>query len=302
MSLVTRVPWLAGPAAYGVHIGRGAYVDALHIRILSDAFRRCALTPAGRLMIIAPPRHGKSSLASHAGPAWYISLFPERRVLFGSFAADFASSWGEKVRNSVQEYGGPLGIQLGGRKAREFWNTNHGGGMRTVGVGGGVAGQGGHLLVMDDTVASMQEALSKTVQDSTWQWWMADFSTRKDDPSASIVAIGTRWSERDLLGRLISAYEEGPGAEGYENWEILYLPAIYDAFDWTGRRPYEDPMGRQIGEALWDKWPLEFLERERAAKPWQFAALFQGRPQPLEGGLFKQNMWNYWAVETEDVA
>ena len=297
LELALKAPWLSGPCAYGVHANPTGYQAPAHVRLISDAFRRCAMTRAGRLMVIAPPRHGKSTTCSHYGPAWYLGVHPQRRVIFGSHTAHFAGTWGEKVRKSVDEHGAISGARLGDRRAMQDWITTLGGGMRSVGArkGAGATGLGAHLIVMDDSVASQQDALSETVQQGTWEWWQADFSTRKESPDTSIVVIGTRWSERDLLGRLLAAREEGPRAEGYEPWEILYLPAIYDGLDWTGERPHVDPLGRDIGEALWpERWPVEYLKAEEKRKPWWYAALFQGRPQPLEGGLLKQTWWNYW--------
>jgi hypothetical protein len=58
-NFVFEAPWLASPVAYGVHVGRGGYQAHPHVRLISDAFARCARTPGGRLMIISPPRHGK---------------------------------------------------------------------------------------------------------------------------------------------------------------------------------------------------------------------------------------------------
>lgn len=299
MNLAHTAPWLASPCAYGVHVSRGQYQAAPHVQLISDAFRRCALTPRGRLMIIAPPRHGKTTTASNYGPAWYLSLFPERRVLLGSHSADFSGTHGEHVRNLLIEHGSASGVSLDrGRKARQHWRATQGGGMRSVGRKG-VAGIGAHLLILDDTVAGQEEALSEKIQEDTWQWYLADFSTRRESPDTSMVVIGTRWSERDLLARLLNAYELGPEAEGYEPWEILYLPAICDGFDWTGLRPHKDLMGREVGEALWEeKWSIEHLRTEEKAKPWWFAALYQGRPQPLSGGLLKKEWPNYWRLES----
>lgn len=248
-------------------------------------------------MVITGPRHGKTTTCSLYGISWYLTHFPERSVIFGSHTSHFAGTWGQKVRDLISAFGSVNGARIGARRARQDWTTAQGGGMRSIGArkGSGATGLGGHLLVMDDSVASQQDALSKTVQDGTWNWWQADFSSRQTpDMRSSIVVIGTRWSERDLMGRLIAAYEEGPEAEGYEPWKILYLPAINDGLDWTGNRPYVDPMGRKIGQALWARWNESWLANEERRKPWWFAALFMGRPQPLEGGLLKQAWWNYW--------
>jgi hypothetical protein len=44
------------------------------------------------LLVSVPPRHGKSTLISHYLPAWYLGVFPERRVILTSYEAEFAGS------------------------------------------------------------------------------------------------------------------------------------------------------------------------------------------------------------------
>jgi predicted phage terminase large subunit-like protein len=65
-------------------------------------------------------------------------------------------------------------------------------------------------------------------------------------------------------------------------WEYLALPAICDE--------ERDPLGRAIGEALWpEHFPVNELpsvERGEISSR-SFAALYQQRPQPLEGSIFK---------------
>src|SRR5580704_15139047 len=50
------------------------------------------------LVIEAPPRHGKSELVSRYLPAWYLGVFPDRRVILTSYEADFAAHWGRQAR------------------------------------------------------------------------------------------------------------------------------------------------------------------------------------------------------------
>lgn len=301
MKLLERAPWLSSPAAYGVHAAPQAYLSVRHSLLISDAFRRTALKKAGRLLIIAPVRHGKSTAATHYGSSWLLTLMPHWNLLFGTYGANFAALWGERVRNTVAEMGASVGVRLGSRTARNEWSTRQGGGMRSVGVGQKIAGRGADLLLFDDLVGSAQEALSPVKQESIWQWWLGDFTSRRQSMDMPMIGIGARWAENDHMGRLLRAYEGGPGTEGYEPWEILYLPAIWDGMDWTGRRKCEDPLGREVGEALWpEKWSREWLDGIERSRPWWFASQYQGRPLPLEGGVFKTSMWPYWRAPGDE--
>jgi hypothetical protein len=66
-------------------------------------------------MVFMPPRHGKSELDSRYFPAWFLGLFPDRRVILASYEASFAASWGRKARDVLEEHGAGL---FGGVKVR----------------------------------------------------------------------------------------------------------------------------------------------------------------------------------------
>lgn len=294
-SLLERAPWLAGPVSLGVHAAPGKYIAAPVPLVIGNFFRRIALTPNGRGMVITMPRAGKSTTCSHYGNAWKILIAPEQNVMLLGYGSTFARRWGRMARETVKQHGRDARVSMSPLvTAQGEWQTSAGGGMKTVGVVGDATGRGAHLLVMDDPTRDARDALSKTKQDSLWDAWVATISTRLE-PGGSAIVVGTRWAEKDLIGRLLKAYEDGPDAEGYEPWEILYMPAIWDGKDWTGRRDYKDPLGREIGEALWpERFPIERLRAIEKRSPWWFAALYQGRPQPAEGGIFQAKWFNYW--------
>ncbi len=58
------------------------------------------------------------------------------------------------------------------------WETASGGGLRAVGVGGGVTGFGAGLIIIDDPVKSRAEAESQTYRDNIWDWFNDDLYTR----------------------------------------------------------------------------------------------------------------------------
>ena len=54
-----------------------------------------------RLMLLMPPRHGKSELASKSYPAWSIGRKPWKQFISGSASMPLAQDWGREVRNIV---------------------------------------------------------------------------------------------------------------------------------------------------------------------------------------------------------
>lgn len=264
------------------------YLDTLLVELAARSLQKEGYIG---LIVEEPPRHGKSELCSHYFPAWYLGAFPDHRVILTSYESTFADSWGRKVRNTLEEYGKEFyGIEVDPRSsAASRWDIKgHAGGMITAGVGGAITGRGGNLLIVDDPVKDMATAQSEVFRQKHWEWYGSTFRTRWE-PDGIILLIGTRWHEDDLLGRVIRAMKEDGGEFGDEFSEDRFfrvrLPAICEPPD--DEYPEPDPLGRTPGEALWpERFPVPALAPQQR-KVYVWAALYQQRPAPLEGGLFK---------------
>jgi predicted phage terminase large subunit-like protein len=238
-------------------------------------------------MIIMPPQHGKSELTSAAFPAWYLGSEPEHRVLFGSYEAKFAATWGEKARDIFAEHAPSLfGYSVRERAASTSrWNIKgHRGGMSTAGVGGSFTGKGADLFIVDDPIKNDEQAFSQTYRDSLWNWYRSTVLTRLSK-NASVILIQTRWHEDDLAGRLLAAAAKGEG----DQWEVIHLPALAQEDDELGRKP-----GEALCPALHDEEQL--LGLHRAMGSYWFSAMYQGEPAPAEGGTFKRAWLRYFDI------
>jgi predicted phage terminase large subunit-like protein len=246
-----------------------------HLGILSRRLHHAAITPGSRLIVTMPPRHGKSELISHWFPVWYLNTFPDRKVILTSYEADFAASWGRKVRNEVMEHADVLNVRVtDDSAAANRWDTTAGGGMITAGAGGPITGKGAHVLIIDDPIKNSEEANSPTVRQKIWDWWQSTAYTRLEPDGIAIVVM-TRWNEDDLVGRLLANEDAG------EPWQVLNLPAVAED---------DDAMGRAPGEALWPgRYTLARLEQiRRAVGQYVWTSLFQQRPKSPEGQYFKR--------------
>ena len=56
-----------------------------------------------RLMLFMPPRHGKSTLASIAFPAWHLGRHPEHEFISCSYSGSLAMNFSRKVRQLLRE-------------------------------------------------------------------------------------------------------------------------------------------------------------------------------------------------------
>ena len=254
----------------------GRWTPARHLLEVNRALVEVACGDLKRLMVFMPPRSGKSELGSRYFPAWVLGHFPDRRILFCAYGDVFARLWGRRVRNTVRE-ARQLGVfevdvSAESAAANEWEIAGHEGGMMTAGVGSGITGRGADHLLLDDPIKSREQADSATYRDRVWEWYHDDAYTRLE-PGGTVTLIQTRWHHDDLAGRLLA---QQPG-----EWTVISLSAIAEE---------GDPLGRQVGEALWpERFPIESLEQSKAVLgSYSFAALYQQRPTPREGGMFKR--------------
>ena len=290
-----RIAWRLSPALMAQHLTRGAFLIPRHIGLLDRILLRAATTPNQRTIVSMPPRHGKSHEVSRWFPVWYLSTFPDRRVGQASYGAELAIDFGRFIRDRVKEHAEQLGIEVDPESsAADRWDIirrkgnriiKTGGGLYAVGVGGGITGRGVHFLNIDDPVKGAAEAFSPAFREKVWNWWQSDVSTRLE-PGGSVVLTMTRWHDDDLAGRLLKRSRE----EGGEQWTEIRIPALCESED--------DPLGRQIGEALWpERYNAEWLEHLRRNKDlWVWSALYQQRPiSHVEGSGLSEADLHRWS-------
>jgi len=240
--------------------------DAPHLELIREKLMDVVEGRVKKLMIFTPPRHGKSQQNTISLPAWYLERWPERRVIIGAYNATLSEKFSRKARKLTR-------AKLSNdRTAVDDWETVAGGGLRAVGVGGGITGMGGNLILIDDPVKSREEANSPRYRDKCWDWYTDDLYTRLE-PGGAIVLTMTRWHDDDLAGRILAS-DDGP------NWEVITLPAL---------ATHNDLLGRAVGDALWpDRYDEAALAEIRSILgPNSFNALYQQNPIPDEGDFFK---------------
>lgn len=251
-----------------------AYKTARHHEEIAAHLEAVERGEIDRLMIIEPPRHGKSELASRRFPAWYLGKNPQSGMVAASYNSDLAMDFGREVRNVVA--GNDFqrvfkGLTLAqDSKATDRWHTDKGGSYVAAGVGTAVTGRDADVFLIDDPLKDREDAESQRMRDRLWNWYSSVVQSRL--PRA-IIVIQTRWHEDDLVGRLLADPMEAA------QWTVLHHPAI-DA----------------EGNALWpERYPLDRLERTRdSMRPRDWSALFQGQPAPEEGDFFQESWFRYY--------
>lgn len=231
-------------------------------------------------MLLLPPRHGKSELASKRFPALALGWRPDLQFISASATSGLAEDFGRDVRNIInsEDYKNLFpNTQLAeDSQAKGKWNTSAGGVYYAVGVGGAVIGRGADIFLIDDPYASMADAESETTRRNVLNWYTGTVYNRLQ-PGGAIVLINHRMHEDDLTGALLQQQSLGG-----DKWDVVELPAI-DA----------------EGQALWpDAYPIEALENiRRNTFPRYWSALYQQQPAPEEGEYFKRE-WFRWFDKT----
>jgi len=254
------------------------FVEGKHHKIYAEKLNRIANGELKRLIVNMPPRHTKSEFASHLFPAFYMGRHPKAKLIQTTHTGELAIRFGRKAKNMIEssEYEKVFpDVKLAAdSKAAGRWESNHGGEYFAAGVGGAITGRGADLLIIDDP-HSEQDALSPHVLESHYDWYTSGPRQRLQ-PGGAIVLVMTRWSIKDLTGKLLEAQGKD---DMTDQWEIVEFPAIIN----------EKPMWGNF-------WTMKGLLGVKASIPltkWQ--AQWMQQPTSEEGALIKREWWKKWS-------
>ena len=264
-----------------VHEMWPGFINGAHHKVMAKKFEDIANGKLKRLIINMPPRHTKSEFGSYMLPAWFLGRDPAKKIIQCSNTAELAVGFGRKVRNLVgsEQYAKifPNVNLRSDSKAAGRWSTNANGEYFAIGVGGTVTGKGADLLIIDDPHSEQEAAIAATnpeVYDKVYEWYSSGPRQRLQ-PGGAIIVIMTRWSKKDLTGRILKSAIEKDGDE----WETIDFPAIL-------------PSGKALWPQFWDIKELEVLREELPVSKWN--AQYQQQPTSEEGALVKREWWKVW--------
>jgi len=257
------------------------FIHGRHHERMAAAFQEVAEGKVKRLIINMPPRHTKSEFASYLLPAWFLGLFPGKKIIQTSHTAELAVGFGRKVRNLVdsdayKDIFPDVALQADS-KAAGRWATNYAGEYFAIGVGGAVTGKGADLLIIDDPHSEQEAALSEVnpeIYDKTYEWYTSGPRQRLQ-PGGAIVIVMTRWSKKDLTGQVLKAAAQRSG----EEWKVIEFPALL-------------PSGRPLWPEFWSLEELQALKTELPNSKWM--AQYQQQPTSDVSAIIKREWWKWW--------
>ena len=232
-----------------------------------------------RVLLSCPPRHGKSETVTKTLPSWFIGRNPDKNAILTAYNSDLAEKFNDANRQKTKEFGKEVfGIEVSDSQDNKtlYQIKNHRGGSMGVGFMGGITGNGGELIIIDDPTKNGEEANSETQRNRLWQTYLDSIYTRLQGKGNGLIVIQTRWHEDDLVGRLMKQ----------SGWYVINIPCVCD-------KTPDIHLHRQLGETLcpqlgFDARWAEETKQSLGLKVWE--ALYQGHPTIDGGEIFTRTM------------
>ncbi len=192
-------------------------------RAIKEKYKEGEYLVCKKLMLNVPPRHGKSYIMS-LFTQWMLGKDNENSVITVAYNETLATRFSSNVRDGIDATKLDDKINI---FSDVFPKTKikHGDGSKQIwslegrffnylgtGFGGTITGIGCRIGIIDDPVKNAEEAFNDRVLENQWAWYTDTFLSRIEEGGIQIV-IMTRWSTKDLCGKLLSSEE---GAEWFE--------------------------------------------------------------------------------------
>jgi predicted phage terminase large subunit-like protein len=291
------------------------FVDNWHLEAVCDHLQACTEGDIQNLIINIPPRHLKSQATQVYWPAWVWAKHPQVKFLCVAYNKNLVARDARKCRNILmsQWYQDRWGnkFQLSEDQNVKYHYENTAGGVRMIGsFEGGVTGEGGDYLVVDDPT-QLEDAHNVNALKHAQEIWDGTLATRVNNPVTAVrVIIMQRLNDADLTGHIM-ANEHG--------WVHLYLPAkfepkrrtitykTHDLEPGTNKpkidaEPFFVDPRKYEGELLHpQRFPENEIAKLEAKGDLYFAGQQQQRPVVAAGKVFKRVWFKHYQSLPRDI-
>ncbi len=227
-----------------------------------------------KVIIIAPPGSGKTTLVGVGLVAWMIGRYPERH--YGLFVYADKPAWERSLAvRKLIEFDKPYHFAFPHIKPdftawdkstfriqRQNMADPHPT-LRAGGTGSSVVSYRINGLIIDDPM-SQRTAATSELREKTFKNYEEAIETRLTTDAWQFW-IGTRWSDDDFIGRMLERKDHG-------GFEVTHVKAILDN-----------------GTSYWpSEYPIDKLNELKEAKPATFHIQYQGDTTGGETQIIKQ--------------
>ena len=220
-----------------------------------------------RLAISLPPRSGKSETLCRFA-AFMLEKHTEINLLCAGYNQTISRRFSRKTRTILNER---VGLSENHQSIDE-WSIKNGSVYYVGSVNNPRTGVGYQCIICDDLVKNREEANSPTIIEKLRDFYSEDLYSRLE-PNGSLILVGTRWSENDPIAYAVSLDD---------SFTVINIPAICDDEE-------NDPLNRKLGESIFPERysTSDYIKIKEVMGEFGFSALYQGKPVPKDGGLFK---------------
>lgn len=269
--------------------GKTEFVDEWYLEEIAKSLEDCYHRKIKNLLINLPPRKGKTNLISIAFPVWVWTQNPEERFICASYTNKLALKIADKSRLLIESawfkanWGHIVKLRKN-QNCKSYFANNRTGYRMSTSAGSFITGDGADMIIIDDPNAPSGE--SEVVTEAVNEWWSSRMYNRVDDERTAIrIVVQQRsQSENDVSGNIL--------ADDVDNeWVKYILPMEYEVrqeSNFNDRRTVE-------GELLSCRDTPAIVKRlKRKMGSGGYAAQYQQRPAPAEGGLIKKKWFRVY--------
>ena len=273
-----------------------------------------------RIMISAPPQHGKTELLVNTFLSYYMVNNPNDKIIVTAYSESRATKYGARIRDIIREFSEdtltkPQLKQDYQRKTNFLFDKPYTGELLAAGSHGAIMGNPANVILIDDPIKEIRDARSPTLQSELEDWYDTSIDTRlrkryrnyKRALPPIIIVVAQRLDIRDLQGILL---EKEPWIDGKEaltrlhngetirpdTWVYMNFPALSEGAE-------TDILGRPKDTPLWSRHKnYEDLMADRRRRGTQrFNMVMQGHPTNENDYQFKHE-WFYNSPDYDDTS
>lgn len=271
-----------------------------------------------RIMISAPPQHGKTELLVNTFLSYYMVNNPNDKVIVTAYSESRATKYGARIRDILKEFQQdtltkPTLKQDYQRKTNFLFDNPYTGELLAAGAHGAIMGNPANVILIDDPIKEIKDARSTTLQEDLEDWYDTSIDTRlrkryrtyKKALPPIVIVVAQRLDVRDLQGILL---DKEPSIDGKEALKLLRKGETIRPDVWVNMNfpalslgEDEDILGRPRDTPLWSRHKnYEDLQADRRRRgTHRFNMIMQGIPKNESDYQFKHE-WFYNTSEYED--
>jgi predicted phage terminase large subunit-like protein len=275
--------------AWHVLEGGTEFVHEWYLEEIANSLQDCLKGKIKNLLINLPPRKGKTNLISIAFPAWVWIKYPEKKFICASYSNSLALKIADKSRlliesNWYQERWGNRFKLRKDQNSKSYFANDKTGYRISTSAGSFITGSGGDIQITDDPNDPSGESEARLEAVNTW-WSQKWFNRVNDARTAVRIAVQQRsQSENDISGNIIKNDVDN-------EWVKYILPMEYES---SVKSNFKDQRTEE-GQLLSSRDTPEVIKQiKREMGSYGYAAQYQQRPAPLEGGIIKKHWFRLY--------